>query len=182
MKLISTFIVVCSQTCRSTFLASQAWAPYWSRLVPVAHLPRPAPWNSYLPGELREAHVRYAASHRRWESPSPTFNTPLRLPFPPGPNRDRDDSQRWRPIRGTRWAWSLQRRTGEIGFCDLRTGLDIGRWSAGGPVTHAVIESLSPHDWVICHRVGSTSGYVPLENYANKLLRHSIGPGLKRPQ
>jgi len=170
-----------SQTCRSTFLASQAWASYWSRLVPVAHLPRPAPWNSYSPVELREAHVRYAASHRLWESPSPIFNTPHRLPPPPGRYQNQDKSHRWRPIRGTRWAWSLQRHTGEISFCDLRTRLGIGKWSAGGPVTHAIIESRSPNELVLCHwnRMDFTSGCVPLENYANKLLRHSIAPGLK---
>src|SRR5258706_13268230 len=72
-----------AKTCRSAFLASQAWASYWSKLVPAAHLSRPAPWDSYSPSELRGAHIRYAATHRRWESSSPPFKRPLRLPPPP---------------------------------------------------------------------------------------------------
>jgi hypothetical protein len=47
--------VVYSQTCRSTFLASFESPAYWPRSVPVAHLPRPAPWNRYSASELREA-------------------------------------------------------------------------------------------------------------------------------
>ena len=153
-----------SQTCRSTFLASVESSTYWPKLVPVAHLPRSASWNSYSPAELRGAYVQYAASHRGWESPSPTFQPPFRLPPPRDPNSGWDFYQRWRSIRGTRWAWSLQRSTGEISFCDLRTGLNIGNWSAGGWVTEALIESRSPNHWVLCHWktnwAGGNNGYV----------------------
>jgi len=170
---------VYSQTCRSTFLAALDSSDFWPRLVPVAHLPRPAPWHSYTPNELREAHVRYAASHRGWKSPSPTFQPPFRLPLPPGLNSDRDFYLRWRSIRGTRWAWSLQRSTGEVNFCDLRTGLEIGKWSAGGWVTDALIESRSPNYWVLCHWktnwADDTGGYVPLANHTSPIPRHRIG-------
>jgi hypothetical protein len=152
-----------SQTCRSTFLASLDSSTYWVSLVPVAHLPRPAPWHSYPPSELREAHVRYAASHRGWGSPSPAFQPPFRLPAPPGSDCDQNFYLRWRSIRGTRWAWSLQRSTGVVSFCDLRTGLDMGEWSAEGRVTDALIESRAPNHWVLCH--WKISGYVPLVNH-----------------
>ena len=169
-----------TKTCRSAFLASQAWASYWSKLVPIAHLSRPAPWHSYSPSGLRDAHIRYAASHRQWESPSPTFKLPLRLPPPPGFN-DMDCSQRWRSIRGTRWAWSLLHLMGEARFCDLRAGLVIGKWNAGGPVIDAVIESRSPNECVLCYlktnQAGSTSGYVPVLRYMSWLLSHWIRPG-----
>lgn len=48
-------------------------------------------------------------------------------------------------------------------------------------MAYAAIESRSPNDWVLCYegRTEDTSGYVYLENYANKLLRHSIGPRAK---
>ena len=155
-----------AKTCRSAFLASQAWASYWSKSVPVAHLSRPAPWHSYSLSELRDAHIRYAATHRRWESPSPTFKPPLRLPPPQGPNGALDKTQRWRLIRGTRWAWSLQYSTGEVSFCDLRAGLVVGQWSAGGRVDVAFIESRSPNECVLCHskihKVDNFRGYVPV--------------------
>ena len=158
----TTFAFVYSKTCRSAFLASQAWTSYWSKSVPAAHLPRPAPWNSYLPSELREAHIRYAASHRRWESPEPTFKRPLRLP-------PLNHSQRWRPIRGTRWAWSPHESTRELSFCDLMTGLVIGRWKIGGPVSSAFIESRSSNECVLGHWetnwAASRSEYVPLASY-----------------
>ena len=142
---------VCAKTCRSAFLASQAWASYWSKLVPTIHLSRPAPWHCYSPSELRNAHIRYAATHHRWESPLPTFEPPLRLPPPPGFNISRPFAQRWRLIRGTRWAWSLRSSTGEVNFCDLRTGLAIGKWSARSPVIGVFIESRSPNECVLCH-------------------------------
>ena len=140
-----------AKTCRSTFLASQAWASYWSKLVPAVHLSRLASWHSYSTSELRDAHIRYAATHRRWESPSPTFKPPLRLPSPQDSNGHPDNSQRWRSIRGTRWAWSLHYLTGEVCFCDLRAGLVIGNWSARGPVIDAFIESRSPNECILCH-------------------------------
>ncbi len=139
------------KTCRSAFLASQAWGSYWSKLVPVAHLSRPAPWHCYSPSELREAHIRYAAAHHQWESPSPAFKPPLRLPSPQTSNGYVDYSHCWRLIRGTRWAWSLQLSTGEVSICDLRTGLVVGEWSARGPVIDAFIESRSPNECVLCH-------------------------------
>ena len=139
-----------AKTCHSAFLASQAWASYWSKLVPAVHLSRPAPWHSYSPSELRDAHIRYATTHRQWQSPSPTFKPPLRLPPLQDSNGYSDNSQRWRLIRGTRWAWYFWRLTGEIHFCDLRAGLVIGKWSAGGPVIDAFIESRSPNEWVLC--------------------------------
>ena len=142
---------VCPKTCRSAFLASQAWASYWSKLVPTVHLSRLAPWHSYSPSELRDAHIRYAATHRRWESPLPTFKPPLRLQPPPGWNISRPFAQRWRLIRGTRWAWHLRYSTGEVNFCDLRTSLVIGKWSARGPVVGVFIESRSPNECVLCH-------------------------------
>ena len=160
-----TFTYVDDKTCRSAFLASQTWAPYWSKLVPVAHLSRPAPWHSYSPGELCDAHIRYAASHRQWASPSPSFKPPLRLPPPQGTNGYLDHSQRWRPIRGTRWAWSLQHSTGEVRFCDLRAGLVIGKWSARGPMIEAFVESRSPDECILCHwkinPADNCSEYVP---------------------
>ena len=161
-----------AKTCRSAFLASQASASYWSKSVPAAHLSRPAPWHSYSPSELRDAHIRLAATHRRWESPSPTFKPPLRLP---GPNDSLDYPQRWRLIRGTRWAWSLQYSTGEVGFCDLRTGLVAEKWSAGGPVMGAFIESRSPNECVLCHwksnKGDNISEYVPVLKCMHWLLR-----------
>ena len=167
--------IVCSQTCRSTFHASLESPAYWPRSVPAAHLPRPAPWNSYSASELREACVRNAASHRWWESPSPTVHPPLRLPLPHGPNPDRGVClNEWRTIRGTRWAWSLRRETGEISFCDMRTGLHIGKWSAGGRVTDALIESRSPNHWVLCHWK-NIGGYVPLANHIFPIPRQPIG-------
>jgi len=160
---------VCAKTCHSTFLASQAWASYWSKSVPTIHLSRPAPWHNYSPSELRDAHIRYATTHRQWESPSPTFKPPLRLPLPQDPNVSLGHPQRWRLIRGTRWTWSLQDSTGEVKFCDLRTGLVIGKWSAGGPVIDAFIESRSPHECVLCHRRTNRgyniSEYVPVQKY-----------------
>ena len=157
-----------AKTCRSAFLASQAWASYWSKLVPAIHLSRPAPWHSYSPSELRDAHIRYAATRRRWESPSPKFRPPFRLPHPQGLNNLVDDSRRWRSIRGTRWAWSLQRLTGVVRFCDLRAAIVIGKWSAGGSVIDACIESRSPIECVLCHRktnqTDTMSGYVPVLN------------------
>jgi hypothetical protein len=171
-----------TKTCRSAFLASQAWASYWSKLVPAAHLSRPAPWNSYSPSELRDAHIRYAASHRQWESPSPNFKPPLRLPPAPGFN-DVDCSQRWRPIQGTRWAWSLLHLTGEAHFCDLRAGLVIGKWNAGGPVIDAFIESRSHSECVLIHwktnQAGSICEYVPMLKHMSWLLRYWIRPGSK---
>ncbi len=158
-----------AKTCRSAFLASQAWASYWSKLVPEAHLSRPAPWHSYSPSELRDAHIRYAASQRRWESPLPTFKPPIRLPPSQGSNVSLDYPQRWRLIRGTRWAWSLQHSTGKVSFCDLRTGLVIGKWSARGPVIDAFIESRSPNECIICHwktnRANNISEYVHVLKY-----------------
>ena len=160
-----------TKTCRSAFLASQAWASYWSRSVPAAHLSRPAPWDSYTPSELRDAHTRYAATHRRWESPSPTFKPPLRLPHPQGSNDIVVNSRRWRPIRGTRWAWSLQLLEGVVRFCDLRAGLLIGKWSARGPVTEAIIESRSPNECVLIHwktkQADTISEYVPVLEYVS---------------
>ena len=146
-----TFAFVDAKTCRSAFLASQAWVSYWSKLVPAAHLSRPAPWHSYSPSELRDAHIRYATTHRRWESPSPTFKLPLRLPPPQDSNGRLDNSQRWSSIRGTRWAWSLQHSTGSVCFCDLKAGRVIGEWSAKGPVVDAFIESRSPNECFLCH-------------------------------
>ena len=158
-----------AKTCRSAFLASEAWASYWSKSVPDAHLSRPAPWHTYSPSELRDAHIRYAATHRRWESPSPTFDPPFRLPHPQGSNDSVDNSQRWRSIRGTRWAWSHQHWTGEVRFCDLRAGLVIGKWSAGGPVVDAFIESRSPNECVLIlwkiKRVDTINEYVPMSEY-----------------
>ena len=155
-----------AKTCHSALLASQAWASYWSKLVPVAHLSRPAPWHSYSPSELRDAHIRYAASHRQWESLSPTFKAPLRLPPPQDINGYINHSQRWRSIRGTRWAWSLQHSAGKVSFCDLRTGRVIGNWSAKGPVVDAFIESRPPNECVLCHLktnpAGNISKYVPV--------------------
>ena len=157
-----------AKACRSAFLASQAWSSYWSKLVPVAHLSRPAPWHSYSPSELRDAHIRYATFHRQWESPSPTFKPPLRLPPPQGSNGTADFYQLWRPILGTRWGWSLQLLEGIFRFCDLRAGLLIGKWSAGGPLIDAIIESRSPIECVLCHRktnqTDTMSGYVPVLN------------------
>src|SRR5258706_537186 len=151
-------------------LASQAWASYWPKLVPAAHLSRPAPWHSYSPSELRDAYIRYAATQRRWEFPSPTFKPPTRLPSPQSPNGV-DYSQRWRLIRGTRWAWSFRRSTGDISFCDLRAGLVIGKWSARGPVMDAFIESRSPHEYVLCHwktnQGDNISEYVPVFKYVS---------------
>ena len=158
-----------SKTCHSAFLASQASASYWSKLVPAAHLSRPAPWHSYSPSELRGAHIRYVATHRRWESPSPNFKPPLRLSPPQGPNITLRYPQGWRLIRGTRWAWSLQYETGQVGFCDLRTGLVVEKWNAGGPVVGAFIESRSPNESVLFHWKTSEgdniSEYVPLLKY-----------------
>ena len=162
--LTPTFTCVNTKTCRSAFLASQAWASYWSKLVPVAHLSRPAPWHSYSPSELRDAHIRYAATHRQWECPSPTFKPPLRLPPSNG------YSERWRLIRGTRWAWSLLYLTGEVRFCDLRTGVVIGKWNAGGRVFDAFIESRSPNECILCqycetHHADDIIEYVPVLKY-----------------
>ncbi len=158
-----------AKTCRSAFLASQAWASYWSKLVPAAHLSRPAPWHSYSPSELRDAHIRYAATQHRWESPSPGFKPPLRLPPPQTSNGNVDHSLFWRFIRGTRWAWSLQHSTGEVSFCDLRAGLVIGKWSARGTVVDAFIESRSPNECVLCHwntnKGDNISEYVPMHKY-----------------
>src|SRR5258706_1523617 len=159
------------KTCRSAFLTSQAWASYWSKSVPAAHLSRPAPWHSYSPSELRDAHIRYAATHRRWESPTPTFKPPLPLPPPQGPNGYVDYPRRWRLIRGTRWAWSLQHSTGEVSFCDLRTGLVMEKWSARGPVIDAFIESRSPHEYLLFHwktnKGDNISEYVPVLEYTS---------------
>ena len=167
--LTTTIPFVCAKTCRSAFLTSQAWSSYWSKLVPAAHLSRPAPWHSYTPSELRDAHVRYAATHRRWESPSPIFKPSVRLPSTQSLNSNVDDSQRWRLIRGTRWAWSLQHSTGEVSFCDLRSGLVIGKWSARGPVIDAFIESRSPNECILCHwktnQEGNVTEYVPVLKY-----------------
>ena len=158
-----------TKTCHSAFLASQAWASFWSKLVPTVHLPRSAPWHNYLPSELRDAHLRYAATHRRWEAPSPTFKPPLRLPHPHGLNGYNDYSQRWLSIPGTRWAWSFQASTREVSFCDLRTGLFIGKWSARGPVIDPHIESRSPNECVLFHRKTKQediiSEYVPVLKY-----------------
>ena len=166
--LTTIFAYVDAKTCRSTFLASQAWASYWSKFVPTAHLSRPAPWHSYSPSELRNAHIRYAASHRQWESPSPSFKRPLRLPYPHTPRGFLNDPPCWHSIRGTCWAWSLRCLTGEVSFCDLRAGRVIGKWSAGGPVIDAFVESRSPHEYVLFHwkinQVDNTRGYVPCWN------------------
>ena len=163
------FTYVDTKTCRSAFLISQAWASYWSKLVPAAHLSRPAPWNSYSPSELRDAHIRYAATHRRWESQSPRFKPPLRLPYPQCPNGYPDKSQLWRLIRGTRWAWILRRSTGEVSFCDLRAALVVGEWSARGPVLDAFIESRSPNECVLCYwktnNADNITEYVPALKY-----------------
>ena len=169
-----------TKTCHSALLASQAWAPYWSKLVPVAHLSRPAPWHSYSPSELRDAHIRYAATYRQWESPSPTFKRPLRLPPSQGSN---SYLERWRPILGTPWAWCLQYSTGEVRFCDLRSGLSIGNWSARGPVIEVLIESQSPNECILIHwkakEADTISEYVPVLEYMIRLLRRWIRPGLK---
>ena len=158
-----------AKTCRSTLLASQTWALYWSKLVPVAHLSRPASWHSYSPSELRDAHIRYAATHRRWESPSPLFKHPLRLPPPQGSNSYLNHSQHWRSIWGTRWAWSLRHSTGEVRFCDLKTGLVIRKWSAGGLVIDAFIESRPPNECILIlwksKQEDTTSEYVPVPEY-----------------
>ena len=171
------------KTCRSAFLASQVWASYWSKLVPAAHLSRPAPWHTYSPSELRDAHIRYAATHRRWESLSPIFKLPFRLPHPQGSNDYVQLAQRWRPIRGTRWAWSLQHLTGDVRFCDLRSGLSIGYWSARGPVIDAFIESQSPNECILIHwktkQADIISKYVPVLEYMIRLLRRWIRPGSK---
>ena len=155
-----------AKTCRSTFLTSQAWVSYWSKLVPVAHLSHPAPWHSYSPSELRNAHIRYAATTRGWESPSPKFKPPFPLPTPQGSNGYIEYSQRWRLIRGTRWAWSLRHATGEISFCDLRAGRVIGKWNAGGRVLDAFIESRSPNECVLIlwkiKQEDAFSEYVPV--------------------
>jgi len=168
-SLSDTNAVVSAKTCHSAFLASQAWALYWSKSVPAAHLPRLAPWNSYSPSELRDAHIRYAATLRRWESPSPTFKPPLRFPPPPGSNAHQVYALYWRLIRGTRWAWSLHYLTGEVNFCDLKTGLVIGKWSTRGPVIDAFIESRSPIECILCHwktkQGDETSEYVPALKY-----------------
>jgi len=169
--------IVRSQTCRSTFLASLENPSYWLRSVPAAHLPRAAPWNSYSASELREACVRYAASYHWWGSPSPTVHPPFRLPPPHGPDSDQHESFRWRSIRGTRWAWSLQHFTGDISFCDLRTGLHIGKWSAGGWVSDALIESRSPNHWMLCH--WKNLEYVPLADHIFPIPRQPIGLALK---
>ena len=164
-RLTPTFAYVDTKTCRSALLASQAWASYWSKLVPAVHLSRPAPWHSYSPSELRDAHIRYAATHRRWESSSPAFKPPLRLPPPQDSDGDIDHAQRWRLIRGTRWAWSLC-QTGEVRFCDLRAGLVIGKWNAGGWVLDAFIESRSPNECVLCqYRKDDVIGYVSVLKY-----------------
>ena len=172
-----------AKTCHSAFLASQARASYWSKLVPAAHLSRLAPWHSYSPSELRDAHIRYAATHRRWQSSSLAFKPPLRLPPPRGSNGYLGYSQRWRPIRGTRWAWSLQHLTGDVSFCDLRAGLVIGNWSAGSPLIDAFIESRSPTECVLCYwktnQVDSTIEYVPVLKYISWILRYCIRPGSK---
>jgi len=164
--LTTTIAFVCAKTCRSAFLASQTWASFWSKLVPTAHLSRPAPWHNYSPNELRDAHIRYAASHRRWESQSPTFKPPIRLPPSQSSNISLDHPQRWRLIRGTRWAWSFLYSTGEVNFCDLKSGLALGKWSAGGPVIDAFIESRSPNECVLCHwkanRADNIIEYVPM--------------------
>ena len=168
--LTPTFTCVNTKTCRSAFLASQAWASYWSKLVPVAHLSRPAPWHSYSPSELRDAHIRYAATHRQWESPSPSFKPPIRLPPPQSSNDYPNHSQYWRLIRGTRWGWSLQHSTGEVSFCDLRAGLVIGKWNTRGPVISAFIESRSPNECVLCHRMhpaDNITEYVPVLKYVS---------------
>ena len=158
-----------AKTCRSTFLASQAWASYWSKLVPAAHLSRPTPWHSYSPSELRDSHIRYAATHRQWESPSLDFKPPFRLPHPQGSNDYVQDFQRWRPIRGTRWAWSPQHWTGDIRFCDLRAGIFIGKWSARFQVIDALIESRSPNECVLIHWTTKLEDtiieYVPVLEY-----------------
>ncbi|SRR5258706_11912409 len=158
-----------AKTCRSAFLASQAWASYWSKLVPSAHLSRLAPWHGYSPSELRDAHIRYAATQRRWESRSPTFKPPLRLSSPQSPNGYVDYSQRWRSIRGTRWAWSFLSSTGEVNFCDLRSGLAVGKWSAGGSLIDAFVESRSPNESVLCYwktkRADNINEYVPVLEY-----------------
>ena len=158
-----------AKTCRSALLASKAWASYWSRLVPAAHLSRPAPWHSYSPSELRDAHIRYAATHRQWESPLPTFKPPLRLPLPNGLNGCVDYFRRWRLIRGTRWAWSLWNLQGKFNFCDLRAGHVIGEWSAGGMVIGAIIESRSPNECLLCHWMinheNNSSAYVLVPKY-----------------
>ena len=174
-----------AKTCRSALLASQAWASYWSKSVPAAHLSHPAPWHSYPPSELRDAHIRYATTHRRWESPSPTFKPPLRLPHPhpQAVNGYLDNSQRWRLIRGTRWAWSLQLWKAEVSFCDLKAGRVIGKWSASGPVIDAFIESQSPDECILIHwktkQAVTISEYVPVLEYMIRLLRRWIRPGSK---
>ena len=166
-----TFTYVATKTCRSAFLASQTWSSYWSKSVPVAHLSRPAPWHSYTPSELRDAHIRYAASHRQWDSLSPTFKPPLRLPSPQGPNGCIDNLPSWRPMLGTRWAWSLQYSTGEVSFCDLRAGLVVGQWSARGPVVDVFIKSRSPNECILCHwkinNADNVEEYVPVLKYTS---------------
>ena len=175
LTLTATLIAYDPKTCRSAFLASQTWASYWSKFVPTAHLPRLASWHSYSPSELRDAHIRYAASHRQWESPSPSFKRPIDLPYPFGipehhsPHGELDQPPCWHSIRGTRWAWSPQHSTGEVAFCDLRSGLVIGIWSAGGPVNGAIAESRSSHECVLCHwktnQVHNIREYVPMLEY-----------------
>ena len=151
--------------------------------MPAVHLSRPAPWHSYSPSELRDAHVRYAAIRHQWESPSPTFKHALRLLPPQGSHGSVYHSQRWRAIRGTRWAWAPQHSTGEVSFCDLRSGIVIGNWSAGGSVIDVFIESRSPNEYILCHwkcnHADNPGEYVPVLEYMSQLLRHWIRPGSK---
>ena len=168
LTLTPAFACVDTKTCRSAFIASQVSTSYWSKLVPAAHLSRPAPWHSYSPSELRGAHIRYAATTRRWKSSLPTFKSPLRLPPPKGSSGHLDCPQRWRPIRGTHWAWSLRHSTGEVRFCDLRAGRVIGQWNAGGRVLDALLESRSPNECILCYwktdKADDTGEYVPVLN------------------
>ena len=153
--LTPAFAYVDTKTCRSVFLASQAWASYWSKSIPAAHLSRPAPWHSFSPSELRDTYVRYAATHRQWESWSPIFKPALRLP-PSGGLR-----HYWRSIRGTRWAWLLHHSTGEVSFCDLRAGFVLGKWSARGPVVGALVESRAHNECTFCHWKTNHTDYIP---------------------
>ena len=80
-----------------------------------------------------------------------------------------DYFRRWRPIRGTRWAWSFWELEGKASFCDLRAGFVIGNWDTGGPVIGAFIESRSPNECILFHwktdRADGIIEYVPVLKY-----------------
>ena len=57
----------------------------------------------------------------------------------------------WRPIRGTQWAWWLDRSMGYMRFFDLRTGLQIGELGVGCRLSDAIVSAISPVEWVLCY-------------------------------